>query len=300
MECLICQSKLSIKAKFLCSECNNKKHSLLCKECNSITNVSGHYFKDKKDSYYLCRKCVGKGERNNNYGRKWSIEQKEKASKNVKSKVDEKYRLNCSKGMKGKSVSEETKLKRKETINLKYINGYKKPPMSDEAKRKIGIKSSEKFTPEFKEKWRKTLEKSGKWIPLDKTNDYMFYKKNSNWKTQVITSITPGNEKLKDGNLKSKGNNTANSLVRDHMFSRRNGFEKGVFPEIIRHPANCQIITHSENIKKAKNKDDSIISYEELIKRILDWSLYYSEQILCVDLINQYKNGKRYIKSNYY
>ena len=47
--------------------------------------------------------------------------------------------------------------------------------------------------------------------------------------------------------------------VRDHIFGRKNGFVLGVFPEIIRHPANCQIITHSDNIKKSLKNGDSDI-----------------------------------------
>ena len=79
----------------------------------------------------------------------------------------------------------------------------------------------------------------------------------------------------------------------------KNGFVLGVFPEIIRHPANCQIITHSDNIKKSLKNDDSDIQLVELFDRISNWGKVYFEQLLCVELIEQYNNGKRYDKQKY-
>ena len=65
----------------------------------------------------------------------------------------------------------------------------------------------------------------------------------------------------------NRGNNF-NGLVRDHMVSIFYGFENSIPPEIIRHPANCQLLILSENSKK--NKSCSI-SIEELYERIEQW-----------------------------
>jgi hypothetical protein len=60
-------------------------------------------------------------------------------------------------------------------------------------------------------------------------------------------------------------NNNLGGVSRDHMFSVREGFEKGIDPKIISHPANCRLIIHTENISKNKK---SIITIEELLDRI--------------------------------
>jgi len=115
----------------------------------------------------------------------------------------------------------------------------------------------------------------------------------------VLTHKTIGIEKLKNNKLYSKLKRNSNSLVRDHMFGRYNGFKLGVFPEILRHPANCQIISHSENMKKSKSKNDTIITLEYLFERIINWGDEYFEQKKCIQLISEYNNGGRYCKEQY-
>lgn len=66
---------------------------------------------------------------------------------------------------------------------------------------------------------------------------------------------------------KNKGNNL-NGISRDHRLSVREGFELGVTPEIIKHPANCELMPHRQNQKK---KSNSSISLEELLHRISKW-----------------------------
>lgn len=60
-------------------------------------------------------------------------------------------------------------------------------------------------------------------------------------------------------------NNNLIGVSRDHMLSVREGFELGIDPKIISHPANCKLMIHNDNIAKNKN---STITYEELIERI--------------------------------
>jgi len=66
---------------------------------------------------------------------------------------------------------------------------------------------------------------------------------------------------------KNKGNNL-NGVSKDHMYSVRDGFINNIDPEIIRHPANCKLLLHSENNKKNYN---SSITIEELKERIKNW-----------------------------
>lgn len=82
-------------------------------------------------------------------------------------------------------------------------------------------------------------------------------------------------------------------VVRDHRFSRQSGFELGVFPEILRHIENCEILEHSKNIRKRFKEKDSL-SIDDLFKRIENTNHKWEEQELCLALIKEYKNGKRW------
>lgn len=52
------------------------------------------------------------------------------------------------------------------------------------------------------------------------------------------------------------------------MFSVKEGFVLNVDPEIMKHPANCKLMIHSENISK---NDKSTITLDELLERIKQW-----------------------------
>jgi hypothetical protein len=69
----------------------------------------------------------------------------------------------------------------------------------------------------------------------------------------------------------NKGNNL-NGVSRDHMVSVKYGFENGIDPHIIAHPANCRLIRHNDNVSK---NSDCCISYEELLQRIDIWDKKY-------------------------
>lgn len=65
----------------------------------------------------------------------------------------------------------------------------------------------------------------------------------------------------------NKGNNI-NGISKDHMVSVRTGFESGIDPSIIKHPANCKLMPHRENQRK---REKSSITVEELLQRIKNW-----------------------------
>lgn len=65
----------------------------------------------------------------------------------------------------------------------------------------------------------------------------------------------------------NKGNNLK-GVSRDHMFSVKAGFDNGIDPAIISHPANCELLIHTENQSK---REKSSITLEELIDRINKW-----------------------------
>lgn len=65
----------------------------------------------------------------------------------------------------------------------------------------------------------------------------------------------------------NKGNNL-DGISRDHMLSVREGFELGIEPDIIKHPANCQFMPHRQNQHK---RQKSSITIAELLERIKHW-----------------------------
>jgi len=65
----------------------------------------------------------------------------------------------------------------------------------------------------------------------------------------------------------NKGNNL-HGVSRDHLYCVRDGFINKVDPDIIKHPANCCLMKHTDN--NLKNYTSSI-TLEELIDRINNW-----------------------------
>ena len=62
----------------------------------------------------------------------------------------------------------------------------------------------------------------------------------------------------------NRGNNL-NGISRDHMISLKEGFRSGISPDLISHPANCQLLQHFINNRKNTN---SSLTLEELKERI--------------------------------
>jgi hypothetical protein len=70
----------------------------------------------------------------------------------------------------------------------------------------------------------------------------------------------------------SNKNNNLSGVSRDHLYSVYDGFKNKVSPDIIKHPANCRLVIHTDNQKK---KTKSIISLEELKQKIEEWDKKY-------------------------
>lgn len=66
--------------------------------------------------------------------------------------------------------------------------------------------------------------------------------------------------------------NNLNGVSRDHIVSVRFGFDNKIDPSIISHPANCQLLLHSENASKHKSCGMTI---EQLLEKIRLWDLKY-------------------------
>lgn len=74
----------------------------------------------------------------------------------------------------------------------------------------------------------------------------------------------------------SKGSNL-NGISKDHLLSISEGSKLNISPKIMKHPANCRLIRHNDNISKGSK---STITLEELIKRINIFEQKYGDVAL--------------------
>lgn len=70
---------------------------------------------------------------------------------------------------------------------------------------------------------------------------------------------------------KNRGDNLG-GVSRDHRISINFGWANGIDPEIMRHPANCKLMVHSDNI--SKHKKCSVL-LEQLVEDISSWNEKY-------------------------
>ncbi len=70
---------------------------------------------------------------------------------------------------------------------------------------------------------------------------------------------------------KNHGDNLG-GVSRDHIMSIRWGFENKIDPKYIRHPANCQLLIHNDNVSKGKKES---ITLDILLERIRVWDSKY-------------------------
>lgn len=118
-------------------------------------------------------------------------------------------------------------------------------------------------------KTRKTRELKGTYRKITDIDDYELYFSRTSFKH----GFKPNNEEeiklLKEHGVFNNINNTK-GCVRDHLLSRRYGFENNIPTWIISHPANCEIVLHSENVRRSSS-NDNLITLEELLERIENW-----------------------------
>lgn len=87
----------------------------------------------------------------------------------------------------------------------------------------------------------------------------------------VIDIDEKTNDILKLGFFNQKTN--TKGFVRDHKFSRKSGFNDLIFPEILRHPCNCSLIIHGDNVRKhhSKSIQSDSIQLSELFDNIYNY-----------------------------
>lgn len=257
-----------------------------CQTCSAEFNVW-----PSSNQKFCSKKCMGlafTGNNNPNYANYWSEENRIKQSKLVKSKVDDVYRIKAGSANRGKKFdAERIKKMHQHRTSDSYVRNH-----NEEIRKIIGKKSKEKFTDSFKKNLRIKNEQLGNWVPLSQKTDWEIYKKQSNWISKMFDLISDEQQIcLLNENKVFNSKTNRKGVVRDHKYSRYEGFINQVFPEILRHPENCEITLHSTNAKKRSN---SSLTLEELFSSILNYNGNWKEHEVCLKLIDEYKNGKRW------
>lgn len=287
----------------------------ICEICGKeLFRLKSQISTDPKCHHYCCKehRALGfkiqlKGENNPNWNHRWNEEQRKHQSKvvseNFKNNPEYRYKCGATNRGKTKDTCEHLKRaseKRKEGIASGRIDTKVwSHPVSEERKIKIGIEHKAFMNdPKTKAYYRKMWEERGKWLPLSEKPSQKIYYQLANWIASMFSICSESEAKL----IEKYGifNQTTNTkgVVRDHIYSRKSGFLNGVFPEILRHPCNCQIITHAENVSKAQkgkqHQDADSQTLEELFEKIEKYTKPWIEQDICLDRIKRYKSGERW------
>lgn len=269
------------------------KKTLMCDVCGKEFE---RYVYEEKLRYFCGKRCMGigsTGANNPNFGNKWTAEQKAAHGAYIKQFYADNPDIahRCGSANRGKKFSSELIQK---MHGHRSRESYQHYP-SDDTRKIIGAKSAAKWTDEYKQQNRAKREALGQWIPLEQKSDWEIYQKLANWKCRMWDTVDGAKEMLDTHGIFNYRTNTK-GVVRDHIYSRKSGFFEGVFPEILRHPANCQVILHTENVAKKSQRyvDRNDITLEQLFENIRQYNKPWDEQELVLQLIQDYENGKRY------
>jgi hypothetical protein len=247
------------------------------------------YNKPTKTCSRKCSAIFHTGENNPNYGKKWNDEMKLKQSVIVKSKVDDEYRLKAGSANRGVKFTKD----RIDSMHKHRDSSSYSRPHTEYSKNLIGIKSKQKYTKGYIDNNRKLRVNRGYWVSDNDRNDYDFYVILTEW-VKPMWDLCESDLLSSIGIFNSITN--INGLVRDHKVSRKFGFDNGVFPEIMRHPMNCDIITHSQNSSK---REKCTLSISELFDNIESYSGQWDENDLALIAINNWRIGKRFSADKY-
>lgn len=229
------------------------------------------------------------GKNNPNFGNTWSDEQRENAS-NIKRQQfidDPTYAYRAGSANRDVKFSDDRIL----AMHEHRTSDSHSHKHSDKSKKIIGQKSKEKFTEEFKQKFRKTMEERGHWVPLTEINPYKVYYRDADWIERMVDYYSDADmDCLNMFGFYSATN--INGYVRDHILSRKTGYEFNLPAYILRHPCNLQFISHKENISKgfkdrALTYDEKIDLIEALLAKIENFKGSWKENELCLTFIKE-------------
>lgn len=247
--------RLSVRIEYVK---NNLKSVPKCKQCEQY-EIKTH------KSVFCSAKCQKKH---------WDLNEtpENKLKRVTKAAQSRDYKSIHIKGNKTKKENPEIMDKYRENLN-KTLHSICENGLTVAQNR--GATFSKNATPEFlKERAARaqlTKIEKGSSVPIEDREPYSVYVKAASFKHGFKTECEKQNALLKEyGVYNTRENKNTNGCVRDHLLSRRYGFDNNIPTWIISHPANCEIVLHSENIRRAFD-DDNLISIEELLERIENW-----------------------------
>jgi hypothetical protein len=262
-----------------------------CHYCGSVVEERKNRYEKRKRFNCSDSVCVSKakahtGTDNGMYGRTHTDDVK--TAQSIRSKIlhtgvtyEQRY---------GKEKADELKAIRSNVFKRTWENpdrtlSFLGKTHSSKTKEIIGTKSSAKFTNEFKEEHYYA---TGRWTRPEEKSDLELYNELSFW-CKRMWDIIDDTLLIEHGVWHASKN--PNGCVRDHIVSRKFGFDNKVYPEIIRHPANCQILLHKKNSSKGPNSD---LTLDELFAKIETYDKDWFEHGLVLSLIELYRNGNRW------
>jgi hypothetical protein len=256
----------------ICIICNKefKAHRLTQKTCSKT-----------------CMGVMNSGENNPNFGKKWTEEEKQVASTLKKKQFSEnpEYRYKAGASNRGVKFSED---RIKAMHENRTTESYRRYP-TETVRKIIGKKSKEKWTDEYKEKYRQRMEDLGHWVPLKDKDQYTIYYKDANWQGSMIEYFDDiAKENLSKFGIFGRKN--SKGWVRDHIVSRMLGYEFKLPVCVMRHPANLQFISHADNVRKgfADRRLTDMVKQgiiNELLERIKNYNTIWTEQSVCMEYI---------------
>lgn len=266
---------------------------------NSIRNYCGNFCRkacatDNAPRWTPERKAAhaaaSTGSNNSNYGNKWTTEQRVALSEKQRSRfaADPSLAVKCGDSNRGVKFS---------TERIEAMHGHRLPSSygrlrTDAEKMLIGERSAAKWTPEYKEQHRARMEACGKWVPLAQVDNYRLYFRAANWVGTMEEFLTPQERIQYDMVGKFHPWSNTRGMVRDHMVSRKMGYELNVPVELIRHPVNMQFLLHTDNVKKGRTdrlltEQERSSRVDELIDKILRFDKPWKEHEICLQLVKE-------------
>lgn len=271
--------------------CTNEVKSNIYRFCSRSCS-SRSVYRGKKWTEDRKKKASQKmrGSNNPNFGKKWTDDMKERQSEIISSAMEsDEIRWKVGSANRGVKFSPE-RISKMHSNRAPESYGCKN--FTSDIRLRIGAKSSQKFTPEYRDRMRLKYEELGIWTPRSEKSDWQVYQNESNWNCRLF-------DLFQCFDIFHPQNNVG-GLVRDHILGRWQGFVLGVFPEVLRHPENCQLLTHKENVAKGrldrkKTDAQSQMDVALLFERIRSTSYDWHEQSQCIDRIERYERNERWI-----
>ena len=160
--------------------------------------------------------------------------------------------------------------------NIPWNKGLTK--QNDKRVAQYGINSSKTKKILYKngslEPWNKGLTKNNDERINKSSNHYPKNRKKPN-KFTFNMGLFPNEFSLKKMQNMFHPFKNKNGYTRDHILSIFDGFNLNILPEYIKHPANCELLLHSENSRKNKN---SSVTKEKLLEKIKKWETKYGKR----------------------